>query len=145
MLHLVPLFKHMVILKSIIATEVNNLGLTASQLLAYLHSMAMRQSNKNHITCCCNSIQLLHRLQILFNASRQMRIHRSNRLSRTAFRGNHGNFRFRMSIQKSQKLNSCIACCTDNTCFHIHPPLYSIIIQLNCIILQALCEFFCKI
>ena len=123
MLHVIPLFKNMVISKSVIAAKVNDFHIATSQLLANLHGMSMRQSNKNNVADSGNLLQLLHRFQLFVYASCQMRIHRCNRFTCTAFRGDSRDFCLRMSVQQSQQLDSGIACRANNTCFHIHPPL----------------------
>ena len=75
------------------------------------------------ITIVLGSAVLLHRFQLFVYASCQMRIHRCNRFTCTAFRSDSRDFCLRMSVQQTQQLNSGIACRTNNTCFHIHPPL----------------------
>ena len=142
MLHLIPLFKDTIISKSIVSAQIDNLRVAATQLFTNFHGMAMRQGDKNYIAVSCNLLNFLHRMQILFNSTSQMRIYAGNSLASAAFRCNSGDFCLRMTIQKSQQLHTSIAGCADNTCSHIHPPLRMIIIQLSCIKLQDLCKIY---
>ena len=58
MRHFVPLFIYVMIFKAVIGTKVDNfyLGINCGCLTAHLHGMAMRQTNKNNVTLCCDFI-----------------------------------------------------------------------------------------